>query len=470
MLSVLRHSFTPRILATLVVEVLALVLLSLALPFLGREETRSVFRELSLFMAGGLALFNTAAVQFSFWSFGLYSREAVYSGRTVLQRLALALGFSALLLVPSYAVLGLVDHPLASVPAHVYLLTFAAFAALTLLERLLLQRLLTEKPYFESMLVLGSGRATEELLREVRRQYGPSLHAAGILAVDPSEKGRSVGGVPVIGSLVEIRDHVDYCRADAVLVALPPRSADLPTDYLLRLKLAGVQVLDAAEFYESIGKKVLLELFDPLDLLWGRRLFMTRLRWKLKSLVEKSLALVILIAGLPAMLLAAILVRLTSPGPVLYRQTRCGRDGRPFTLLKFRSMVDRAEAGGAVWAAKHDPRVTRWGRVMRATRIDELPQLFNILRGDMSVVGPRPERPEFVAQLRESIPHYDQRHLVKPGLTGWAQVAFRYGASFEDSAEKLRYDLYYVKHMSLGFDLLIILNTVRIVLLKGGAR
>jgi exopolysaccharide biosynthesis polyprenyl glycosylphosphotransferase len=189
-----------------------------------------------------------------------------------------------------------------------------------------------------------------------------------------------------------------------------------------------------------------------------------------KRSLDITLSVIGLLLAGPAMAMVAVLLKLTSPGPVLYTQQRVGRDGRPFTIRKFRSMLVDAEAGtGAVWATSRDPRVTRVGRILRRTRVDELPQLWNVLVGDMSFVGPRPERPEFIAELSKRIPYDGQRHAVRPGLTGWAQVRYRYGSSVDDAQEKLQYDLFYIKHMSIAFDLFIIAETVKTVLVRGGS-
>jgi exopolysaccharide biosynthesis polyprenyl glycosylphosphotransferase len=189
-----------------------------------------------------------------------------------------------------------------------------------------------------------------------------------------------------------------------------------------------------------------------------------------KRLLDVVLSLIGLTLAAPIMALVALVLRLTSPGPVFYSQTRVGRDSQPFTIYKFRSMrVDAEAASGAVWSTKNDPRVTRVGRFLRRTRLDELPQLWNVLKGDMSFVGPRPERPEFIADLSRQIPFYGQRHVVRPGVTGWAQVRHRYGSTVDDAQEKLQYDLFYIKHMSFAFDIYILVETVKTVLVRGGS-
>jgi len=233
----------------------------------------------------------------------------------------------------------------------------------------------------------------------------------------------------------------------------------------------GVRFLSADEFHECRLARV---AFDRLPPDWLRTARCSRRNWisdAVRRGFDITVALLIVFFTLPVMLVAALLVRLDSPGPILYRQERIGLNGRPFMLYKFRSMVVDAEAGGAPrWATPGDPRVTRFGRFMRLTRIDELPQLLNVLRGDMAMVGPRPERPAFVGQLSQAIPHYEDRHCVRPGITGWAQVNYPYGASIEDARMKLAYDLYYVRRRSLFLDLLILIATVRVVLFQEGAR
>jgi len=231
-----------------------------------------------------------------------------------------------------------------------------------------------------------------------------------------------------------------------------------------------VRVEDAVTTYERLAGKILVEDLKPSWLIFSDGFRVSRLRRAVKRVVDLLCALVVFVLSAPAMLLTAIVVRLESPGPILYRQERVGENGRVFTLLKFRSMRIDAEQGTPVWAKDGDERVTRVGRVIRVTRLDELPQLWNVLKGDMSFIGPRPERPFFVQQLAEAVPFYMARHSVRPGLTGWAQVKYRYGSSVEDAVEKLRYDLYYIKHLSLVFDMTILIDTVRVIVSGKGAK
>jgi sugar transferase (PEP-CTERM system associated) len=234
--------------------------------------------------------------------------------------------------------------------------------------------------------------------------------------------------------------------------------------------MSGVRVEDATTTYERVTGKILIDDLRPSWLIFSDGFRVSRVSRLMKRAIDLSLSLLMAVATLPLMVLTAALVWIEDGRPIFYRQERVGENGRPFVLSKFRSMRKDAEQGGRpVWAKDGDERVTRVGRFIRTTRLDELPQLWNVLRGDMSFVGPRPERPFFVDELSRQIPFYQQRHAVKPGLTGWAQVKYRYGSSLEDAMEKLRYDLYYIKHLSVFFDLTIVFDTVKVVLFRKGA-
>jgi sugar transferase (PEP-CTERM system associated) len=244
----------------------------------------------------------------------------------------------------------------------------------------------------------------------------------------------------------------------------------VPVTELLRSKRAGFRIFSDVEFREQQLRRIDLDHLEPDWMLFADGLACSRLEMVGRRIGDILVSLLLLIATLPVVGLTALLIRLDSPGPVLYRQQRVGLHGRVFTLLKFRSMRQDAEARGPAWAAQQDPRVTRIGAFIRRARIDELPQLINVLKGEMGFVGPRPERPHFVDQLAEVIPFYRDRACVKPGITGWAQVNYPYGASIEDARQKLSYDLYYVKHRNLFLDVLILFATVRVILFQEGAR
>jgi len=240
---------------------------------------------------------------------------------------------------------------------------------------------------------------------------------------------------------------------------------------VLNCKLSGVEVVDSPTFYEQLTGKLLIENITPSWFIFSHGFRVTYLFRIYKRAIDIISSMIGLILTLPLFPVLALLIKLESPGPVFFRQVRVGEREKEFVLYKFRSMGQDAESKtGAVWAEKNDPRVTRFGRFLRNSRLDELPQLINVFKGEMSLVGPRPERPEFVAKLKEIIPFFSERHFIKPGLTGWAQVRYSYGSSVEDAIEKLRYDLYYIKNISLAFDFMIAIETVKVVLFGRGSR
>jgi sugar transferase (PEP-CTERM system associated) len=274
----------------------------------------------------------------------------------------------------------------------------------------------------------------------------------------------------IIGTIEDIPQIVRARSVDRVVVSLADARGKLPMDTLLEMKLDGVTFDHLASLYEEYTGKIAVENLRPSWLIFSAGFHKTRFQQALKRTIDATLAVVSLILFAPIMLLIAMAVRLNSPGPALYRQKRVGRHGRIFVIHKFRSMRADAEAHtGPVWSSPGDTRITALGRFLRRTRLDELPQLWNVLVGDMSLVGPRPERPEFVEELTREVPFYGQRHVVSPGVTGWAQVKYTYGATKEDALEKLQYDLFYIKHMSLSLDVFIVFKTIKTVMLRRGA-
>jgi sugar transferase (PEP-CTERM system associated) len=244
----------------------------------------------------------------------------------------------------------------------------------------------------------------------------------------------------------------------------------MPVEELLALKTRGIAIEEATGMYERVTGKIAIENLKPSWMIFNSGFQVSRSAQFQKRIFSLLVSTVLLVIFSPLMLLLMILIRLDSRGPIFFRQERVGQDGKPFTLWKFRSMSENAEKDtGPVWSTRGDTRVTRVGRVMRRTRMDELPQLFNIFLGDMSMVGPRPERPHFVKELSTMIPFYHLRHVVKPGVTGWAQINYEYGSSVRDAVEKLQYDLFYVKHMSWLLDSAIVIETIKTVLVRRGS-
>src|SRR5262249_19202914 len=282
---------------------------------------------------------------------------------------------------------------------------------------------------------------------------------------------RSLLNPRVIGVTSDLEEIVRVHHPDRVVIAVADRRGHLPLDPLLKIKLRdAVVVEESTTFYERLTGKISTQMLRPSWLIFANGSRRLRIYKRLRNLADVVFATIGFAASLPIMLLTAIAIKLESRGPVLYTQERVGEHNRLFRIIKFRSMVVDAEKDGPVWAGQSDPRVTRVGRIIRKLRIDELPQFINVLRGEMSFIGPRPERPVFVEQLEREIPYYSQRHLLRPGLTGWAQIRYPYGASVEDAIEKLQYELYYIKNQSPFLDAVILFETIRIVIFGRGAR
>lgn len=280
-----------------------------------------------------------------------------------------------------------------------------------------------------------------------------------------------VSSVVAHGNIADVTEHLlDTTKIWGVVVMASAAGQNLPLEQLLTAKTQGVRVFGDVMFREQQLRRMDLDALTSNWVLYADGVTASPLAAVIRRGGEIIVGLIGLIVTLPVLIVAGLAIKLDSPGPILYRQERVGLRGKPFTLFKLRSMRPDAEAGGPTWASLGDSRVTRIGALLRKARIDELPQLFNVLRGEMSFVGPRPERPHFVSQLQAAIPFYSDRHYVKPGVTGWAQVSLPYGASIEDARQKLSYDLYYVKNRSLFLDIVIVLSTVRVILFQEGAR
>ncbi|MEW6323798.1 MAG: TIGR03013 family XrtA/PEP-CTERM system glycosyltransferase [Nitrospirota bacterium] len=339
------------------------------------------------------------------------------------------------------------------------------------LFRKTIARLLTQDKFRNKVLIVGTGHLAKLVGRHLMAHHDPGFEVIGFIDQDPQRIGAPVINPKVIGTPDQIPDIVRDYDVKKVIVALPERRGQLPLTPLLACKVSGVEVLDGLSFYERLTGKILVEGLNPGWLIFSEGFTRQQLTMFIKRIVDLLSASIGLLVTAPLLVLLAALIKLDSPGPVLYRQHRVGEGQRRFTVIKLRSMHEQAESDGKpIWAAADDSRTTRIGYYLRKLRLDELPQMINVLRGEMTFVGPRPERPEFVAMLSEKIPYYNLRHTVKPGITGWAQVRYRYGSSIEDAIEKMHLDLYYIKNLSLGLDLLVLLETVKIVLLGKGAR
>jgi len=333
-----------------------------------------------------------------------------------------------------------------------------------------LDRVLESLDTRKRVLVFGDSHLAGDLIRILTTKRRHRYEVVGLLVKSPTLVGSVIGDRPVIGTVDRLFEIVEQQRISTIAICVEDRRGTMPLDTLLDLKSMGMEVIDGHHLYEAECGRLSIDELKPSALIFSagfRRRPLSMLMKRLEDLMGACCGLLLLA---PLMGIIGLWIKVDSPGPAVYKQTRVGRRGCPYVIFKFRSMRQNSEGETATWASLGDSRITRLGRWLRKLRIDELPQLFNVLKGEMSLVGPRPERPVFVQDLRKKIPYYDLRHTIRPGLTGWAQIRFDYAASVEDSHIKLQYDLYYVKHLSLWFDFMILLRTFRVIVMGAGAR
>src|SRR5579885_3227553 len=384
----------------------------------------------------------------------LYSEIYVKSSIILIQQLCLAAG-SALLIqgLASYASRSL------QLPVRIMLWGSMLMLVTVFFWRLFFGTVAIRVVGRDRLLLVGNSPLLGDIARHVEEHPEQGVRIIGRLN-DAQELNPWKDTGKILGGLEALPEIVRATNPTRIVVGMSERRNRVPMALLLDLRFAGHLIEEAATCYERICGRVSIKELRPSQLIYSGDLGPRRKTMRYQVIWNTIFAAVGVILAAPFMLLTALAVRLTSPGPVLYRQTRVGLGGQPFTVYKFRSMwADAERATGAVWAAKNDPRVTPVGRIIRKIRFDELPQLLNVLRGEMSIVGPRPERPEFVKLLSEKIPYYRQRHCVRPGITGWAQINYKYGDTLEDTITKLEYDLYYIKNMSFSLDTFIIFHT-----------
>jgi sugar transferase (PEP-CTERM system associated) len=337
--------------------------------------------------------------------------------------------------------------------------------------RISLQWVLTIRQLRTRILIVGTGNEARMVAKELLARRSLGYDVTGFIDDNPEKMGVSIINPRVIGNYVQLLEVVGREKIDKIIVALPDRRGKLPLEALIACKLQGVEIEEGASFFEQISGRVLLEHLRPSWMIFSRGLSGSPWTDLYKRLFDIGGSIIGIMLTLPLVTIVAGLIKCDSQGPIFFTQQRVGQNGKLFNLIKFRSMrVDAEAATGPVYACENDPRVTRVGKMLRTTRLDELPQLLNVIRGEMSFIGPRPERPFFVKQFEKEIPYYSHRLSVKPGITGWAQVNYPYGSNTEDAVKKLEYDLYYIKHLSLLLELSIILKTLKIIFLGTGAR
>jgi sugar transferase (PEP-CTERM system associated) len=392
----------------------------------------------------------------------LYGDCRVTSNITLIQQVCMAVGGSLLAL----ALLGYLDSDWI-MPRGLMVIGSGLAVVLVPLWRIFYARFVVNVLQTDRLLLLGNSSILAESAIHVLRRPELGYTILGYLCeVEPVEFP-----VPCLGRVSDLRLIEALIKPTRIVVGMQERRGRMPVQDLLEIRFSGTMIEDAADMYEAATRRVCTGKIQPSQLIFTSELGPRRSALAFHDFYSFALGLIGLAATLPLMALVAIAVKLTSPGPVIYKQRRVGLNGRVFNLYKFRSMYADAEARtGAVWAQKDDPRVTPLGKWLRRLRLDELPQFWNVVAGNMAIVGPRPERPEFVETLAAQIPYYRQRQAVKPGITGWAQINHKYGDTELDAMIKLEYDLYYIKHVSLALDVYIIFHTIKVMLLHRGAQ
>ena len=398
---------------------------------------------------------------------GLYGQASIEGWTGVFFRLVAAFALGLTMLYGLHLVVDFSDWVNGAAPISAAIALGAISA-----ERLVFSRWRQAAVLKPRVLVLGTGSRAAQVDRLLRASTAGTMpRIVGFVPFKESDHHVPSRYVLELADGESVVDLVDRYKINELVVGVRDRRAGgMPVDDLLACKLRGVKVTELSSFFERESGQIRLESLNASWLIFGEGFRQNWLRTVMKRSFDIAASLALLVVTLPVMLLTALAILLTMGSPIFYRQVRVGQGGRHFSIYKFRSMRNDAEANGAVWARSNDDRITPVGHVIRKLRIDELPQIINVLKGEMSFVGPRPERPEFVADLEEQIPFYDARHSIKPGITGWAQVRYPYGASIRDAQEKLQYDLYYVKNHTLFLDLAIMMQTVEVVLWRKGSR
>jgi sugar transferase (PEP-CTERM system associated) len=408
-----------------------------------------------------IAALTFISLNFSYY-FDLFEPQLVSAREAIYFRILLVLGFDCFVVSAV-----LYFFPEASIgPGHVYALGLALLTPVLILWRRAYDWIVSRKSFRESVYVLGSGEFARSIVQTIdsRRDLGMQVvDWQEVEERDPAERKKIW-----IQDLSRISSSAN--PVNRVIIAMEKQRGELPMQELLNLRFKGIIVEDVGTLCERLTGKIQLDGLRPSTFLYSEGFRLRASQQFTRQLLSTAAAAFGLLVFSPFFPFVVLAVRMSSQGPIFFKQTRIGAGGKSFEVVKFRTMFTDAERDGAKWATKNDPRVTRVGMFMRKTRIDEVPQLWNVLKGDMGFVGPRPERPEFIPMLEDAMPYYYMRHLIRPGLTGWAQVRYGYGATLAEAREKLQYDLYYIKHMSLGLDLLIMFETIKTIVRRRGAQ
>lgn len=438
-----------------------LIFLALNAVFLATHGLPAYTADLALFVYRGALV--TIIFQLCLYYFDLYDLRHPATFKDTASRITLAFGVGCILLAIVYYCL-----PIIIISTQVFWLAYLAICMVVAIWRSFYSVILERHMFTRPVVILGSGKLASEIRAEINGRHDSGYHI--VAHVLPEDTGQSSDlDAPVISQ----QELPQFCREDRVekiICALSDRRGKTPIKELMACKLHGTPIEDGITFYEGLTGKIMVEKVDPTWIIFSEGFNKSRFTMLMKRMTDLTLALVGFTLTLPLTLLTTILIKITSPGPIFYLQERMGERGQTFQIIKFRSMRPDAEKDGPQWAVENDDRIDKIGRLIRTLRLDELPQLVNVMKGEMSIVGPRPERPYFVGLLEKNIPYYSLRHAIKPGITGWAQISYPYGATEEDALRKLEYDLYYLKNLNLWMDFWIIMQTIKIVLSGKGAR
>jgi len=420
-------------------------------------------------------LFIVLVCQICFFLNDLYNWKITANPNKTYMRLLESVSYSLILTALSYYAFQGLDHYFYGREFFGLLRihTFNAIACMALVYfvsyyyRIVFHWTLFRWKLADRLMMIGINPMTDLIAKELKDREDPSYEIAGYIVKDPSQK---IENRRILGDHSNLYQKAKEHNIVKIIVSNTERDTNLPINELLNCRIKGIQVEEATLLYERITGKIALEKLDPTYLIFSEGFDQFKFTYVLKRLLDLSLSMAGLILSFPILILTSIIIKLDSRGPIFFKQKRVGKEGKIFTLIKFRSMrSDAEEKTGPVWATKDDDRITRVGRIIRKLRIDEIPQVLNVLRNEMSFVGPRPERPFFVDELKQDIPYYTERLVVKPGITGWAQINYNYGASAEDALQKLQFDLYYIKNMSIFLDIITLLRTIKVVIRREGA-
>ncbi len=465
MIKLYNQYFSPRKIIFVAGEgVLIFLAVTLASYFLfGKDQSLHNMLE----MIWPKVLLISFVTQISMYHNDLYEMNSINNSIDLSYKIIQSIGITSIVLAVLYFLV-----PDLIIARWVFFANLVLLFFFLVFWRLAYSFVLKKKMFSEKTILLGSGELAHNILDEIADKKDLGYNVTSMIAREEDN--------PLVSQNKRIKIHYGFDKicdlaetyaVSNLIVAFDEKRGVFPYDELLACKIRGINILDGESFYERITGKLLVEKINPSWLIFSEGFVKSRISKFSKRLVGLLASSLLLMIFFPFLLLVAVAIKLESRGPVLFSQERVGEDEKIFILYKFRSMkADAEEETGPVWAEENDPRVTRVGKIIRKLRIDELPQLWNVFKGDMSFVGPRPERQFFVEQLKEKVPYYKERASVKPGITGWAQVKYPYGATEKDALEKLKYDLYYIKNMSIVIDLMVLFHTIKIVLLGRGAR